>query len=63
MKFFLRIGFLPCLLFVGWKYLIYQLHINIVGTLQLVIKYVFNETINKMKDECKGKTWGLITKL
>jgi hypothetical protein len=46
----------------GWKYLIYQLGINVVGNLQLDIKDVFNQTINKMKDECKGTTWGLITK-
>jgi hypothetical protein len=62
-KFFLRIGYLPCLFFVGWKYLVYQLCINVVGDLQLVIKDVFNQTINKIKDECKGITWGLITKL
>jgi hypothetical protein len=63
MKLFLKIVFYLAFFFVGWKYLVYQLCINVVGNLQLVIKDVFNQTINKMKDGCKGITWGMITKL
>ncbi len=49
--------------FVDWKYPIYQSRLDVVGNLQIVTKDVFNQAINKVKDECEGATWGLIVEL
>jgi hypothetical protein len=42
--------------FVDWKYPIYQSRLDVVGNLQIVTKDVFNQAINKVKDECEGAT-------
>ncbi len=49
--------------FVDWKYSIYQYRLDVAGNLQLVTKDVFNQAINKVKDECEGAAWGLIVEL
>jgi hypothetical protein len=49
-----RMLFILFFSFVDWKYSIYQSCIDVAGNLQLVTKDVFNQAINKVKDECEG---------
>jgi len=49
--------------FVSHKYHLYYNIDDGVGDPQLVTRIAFNQIINKVKDECKGATWGLVSKL
>jgi len=46
--------------FVDWRYPIYQSRLDVARNLQLVTNDVFNQAINKVKDEREGAMWGLI---
>jgi hypothetical protein len=45
--------------FASHKYPIYYNNDDGVGDLQPITKIAFNQTINKVKDECKGVAHGL----
>jgi hypothetical protein len=54
---------IPCILFFGKRYLIYNSCIEGVIVPQPIIKVVFGMAVNKVKEECEGATWWLISKL
>ncbi len=49
--------------FASHKYLVYYNNYDGVGDLQPITKIAFNQTINKVKDECKGVAHGLVFEL
>ncbi len=49
--------------FASHKYLVYYNNDDGVGDLQPITKIAFNQTINKVKDECKGVAHGLVFEL
>jgi hypothetical protein len=50
-------------LFFGHKYLVYYISENGFANLQPITKETFRQVMNKVKEECEGTTWGLMSKL
>jgi len=49
--------------FVGHKYPIYLSSDDGVGGPQPITKLALSRVVNKVKDECEGAIWGLVSKL
>jgi hypothetical protein len=49
--------------FASHKYHVYYNNDDGVGDFQPITKIAFNQTINKVKDECKGVAHGLVFEL